>query len=48
MAEKFGCEDDIIECWDQMFMDHEDKAICYCQVSFHPDIIDLSIVVNHK
>ncbi len=45
LAEAFGSQDDIIESWDQVFKDHKDESVCFCQLSFHPDIIDLSIVI---
>lgn len=44
MLERFGCEAKMMQNWDQIFKDTHDKTICYCELFFNPDIVDLSIV----
>ena len=46
LAELFQSEKQVVETWEQVFKDIHDHSICFCRLSFHPEDLDLSIVVS--
>ena len=46
LAKKFKCKEEVIENWEQVFKDINDCSICFCELSFNPDVLDLSIVIT--
>ncbi len=46
LAELFQSEKQVVETWEQVFKDIHDHSICFCKLSFHPEELDLSIVVS--
>ena len=46
LASLFESKKQVIETWEQVFKDIHDQSICFCRLSFHPEELDLSIVVS--
>jgi DNA-binding GntR family transcriptional regulator len=46
LAELFQSQKQVVETWEQVFKDIHDTSICFCRLSFHPEDMDLSIVVS--
>lgn len=46
LAELFHSKKQVVETWEQVFKDIHDQSVCFCKLSFHPEELDLSIVVS--
>jgi len=46
IAKRFGVDTMIIQDWEEVYHDIEDHAICYCEVYFNPDVIEVSILTS--
>lgn len=44
IAGRFGVERTIIQDWEEVYHDIEDEAICYCEVYFNPECMEVSIL----
>ena len=46
LASLFQSEKTVVQTWEQVFKDIHDDSVCFCRLSFHPEELDLSLVVS--
>jgi GntR family transcriptional regulator len=46
IAERFGVDSTIIQDWEEVYHDIEDHAICYCEVYFNPECLEVAILTS--
>ncbi|QRN85323.1 GntR family transcriptional regulator [Clostridia bacterium] len=46
VAARFGVSQTIIQDWEEVYHDIEDHAICYCEVYFNPECLEVALLTS--